>query len=325
MTGKGGVGKTTVAAALGLLAARAGKRTVICEVAEQERLSDLFGVDAAGHEERELAQNLHSVSVDPELAKEEWLRYQLKSGTLAGVLGGSSVFRYLSAAAPGLSELVTIGKVWDLAQLERRTGGSVFDVAIVDAPSTGHGVAMLRAPSTYASVARVGPIRRQALQIDAFLRDPERTAVVVVALPEEMPVNETLDLERRLNDEMDLAVDRAVVNALYPERFTREEVERLRAAAEAEGDGAAEVKRPRIAAEAGGARATAGERPRGGAANGALRAAIAEHERVRGQRSQLRRLRRGLDAPVATLPFLFEPELGLEQLGELARRLERAL
>src|SRR5918996_3848378 len=291
VTGKGGVGKTTVAAALGLIAARAGKRTVICEVAEQERLADVFGVDASGHEERELAPGLHAVSVDPERAKEEWLRYQLKSGTLAGVLGGSSVFRYLSAAAPGLSELVTIGKVWDLAQLERRTGGSVFDVAIVDAPSTGHGVAMLRAPSTYASVARVGPIRRQALQIDAFLRDRKRTAVGVVALPEEMPVNETLDLERRLAEEMGMEIDRAVVNALYPERFTREEAKRM---------------------------TTFG-------GNGAVRAALAEHERVRGQRSQLRRLRRGLDAAVATLPFLFEPELGREQLHELARRLERAL
>jgi anion-transporting ArsA/GET3 family ATPase len=305
VTGKGGVGKTTVAAALGLLAARAGKRTVICEVAEQERLSDLFGVDAAGHEERELAPNLHSVSVDPELAKEEWLRYQLKSSTLAGVLGGSSVFRYLSAAAPGLSELVTIGKVWDLAQLERRTGGSVFDLAIVDAPATGHGIAMLRAPSTYASVARVGPIRRQALQIDAFLRDPERTAVVVVGLPEEMPVNETLDLERRLADEMEMSIDRAVVNAVYPDRFTREDAKRLRAAAEPGGAGAAESGRV--------------------GPDGALRAALAEHERVRGQRSQLRRLRRGLDAPVATLPFLFEPELGPEQLDQLAGRLERAL
>jgi anion-transporting ArsA/GET3 family ATPase len=291
VTGKGGVGKTTVAAALGLVAARAGKRTVICEVAEQERLSDLFGGDGAGHEERELAPNLHTVSVDPDLAKEEWLRYQLKSGTLAGVLGGSSVFRYLSAAAPGLSELVTMGKVWDLAQLERRTGGSVFDLAIVDAPATGHGVAMLRAPSTYASVARVGPIRRQALQIDAFLRDRARTGVMVVAAPEEMPVNETLDLEERLRDEMEMAIDLAVVNAVYPERFTRAEAERLRASRK----------------------------------DGPVRAALAEHERVRGQRAQLRRLRRGLDAPVATLPFCFEPELGLAQLEELARRLERAL
>jgi anion-transporting ArsA/GET3 family ATPase len=317
VTGKGGVGKTTVAAAIGLIAARAGKRTVICEVAEQERLSDLFGVNASGHEERELAPNLHTVSIDRELAKEEWLRYQLKSGTLAGVLGGSSVFRYLSAAAPGLSELVTIGKVWDLAQLERRTGGSVFDMAIVDAPATGHGIAMLRAPSTYASVARVGPIRRQALQIDAFLRDRRRTGVVVVALPEEMPVNETLDIEHRLGEEMGMEIDRAVVNALYPERFTREDAQRLR---EAAGSGAREVVGggARRAERSGGGRA--GERR-----NAALRAALAEHERVRGQRTQLRRLRRGLDAPVATLPFLFEPELGLEQLDELARRLERSL
>jgi anion-transporting ArsA/GET3 family ATPase len=292
VTGKGGVGKTTVAAALGRLAARSGKRTVICEVAEQERLSSLFGVDASGHEERELAPRLHSVSVDPERAKDEWLRYQLKSNTLAGVLGGSSLFRYLSAAAPGLSELVTIGKVWDLAQLERRTGGSVFDLAIVDAPATGHGIAMLRAPSTYASVARVGPIRRQALTIDKFLRNRRRTGVVVVALPEEMPVNETLDFERRLADEMGMSIDRAIVNAVYPERFTGAEGKRLR----------------RVAHE-----------------DGAVRAALAEFERVRGQRSQLRRLRRGLDAKVATLPFLAEPELGLAQLDELAHRLERAL
>jgi anion-transporting ArsA/GET3 family ATPase len=308
VTGKGGVGKTTVAAAIGLVAARAGKRTVICEVAEQERLSDLFGVDASGHEERELAPNLHSMSVDPERAKQEWLRYQLKSGTLAGILGGSSVFRYLSAAAPGLSELVTIGKVWDLAQLERRTGGSVFDMAIVDAPATGHGIAMLRAPSTYASVARVGPIRRQALQIDAFLRDRRSTGVVVVALPEEMPVNETLDIERRLAQEMEMAIDRAVVNALYPQRFTAAEAERLRA-----------VEPDRNAD-----RSVAG-RAQPLARDGALSAALAEHERVRGQRSQLRRLRRRLEAPVTTLPFLFEPELGLEQLDELARRLERTL
>ena len=242
--------------------------------------------------------------MDPELAKEEWLRYQLKSGTLAGVLGGSSVFRYLSAAAPGLSELVTIGKVWDLAQLERRTGGSVFDLAIVDAPATGHGIAMLRAPSTYAGVARVGPIRRQALQIDAFLRDRRRTGVVVVALPEEMPVNETLDIERRLargDGDVDRpgGGERAVPGAVHP-RGRRSGCGRR---ADTHGDGAAASR----------------------ASAAPLRAALAEHERVRGQRSQLRRLRRGLDAPVATLPFLFEPELGLEQLEELARRLERAL
>ena len=185
VTGKGGVGKTTLAAALGLAAARRGKRVVLCEVAEQERLP-------------RLVPELSTVSVDPEEAKQEWLRYQLKSRTLAGVLGGSRLFHYLTAAAPGLSELVTMGKVWDLAQIEPRTGGPAYDLAIVDAPATGHGLAMLRAPSTHANIARVGPVGRHAEKIDSFLRDPAQTGVLTVALPEEMPVNETVEFERAL-------------------------------------------------------------------------------------------------------------------------------
>jgi anion-transporting ArsA/GET3 family ATPase len=297
VTGKGGVGKTTVAAALGLAAARCGKRTVVCEVAEQERLAAIFGASEVGHSELELAPGLFAVSVDPERAKEEWLGYQLKSTTLAGVLGGSRVFQYLTAAAPGLSELVTIGKVWDLAQLERRTGGSVFDLAIVDAPATGHGLAMLRAPRTFAGVAKVGPIARQAETIDRFLRDSASTGVLVTALPEEMPVNETIDFERSLRDELEMSVDAIVVNALLPKRFTGAEVRTLEAL-----DG------------------------RGGpAARAALRAALAEHERARAEHAQLRRLRRAAAAPVATLPRIFEPELGREELERLSAELERRL
>src|SRR5690242_7768791 len=123
VTGKGGVGKTTVAAALGLLAARRGRRTVVCEVAQQERLAALFGAREVGHGEPELAPGLFAVSVVPERAMHEWLRYQLHSGALAGLLGHSRLFSYLTAAAPGVSELVTMGKVWDLAQPPRRTGG----------------------------------------------------------------------------------------------------------------------------------------------------------------------------------------------------------
>jgi anion-transporting ArsA/GET3 family ATPase len=297
VTGKGGVGRTTVAAALGVLAARRGKRTVVCEVAEQERLAALFGIAGVGHGERELAPRLHAVSVQPERAKEEWLRYQLKSGMLAGVLSGSRLFQYLTAAAPGLSELVTIGKVWDLAQLERRTSGAVFDLAIVDAPPTGHGLAMLRAPATYASVARVGPVSRQARIIDSFLRDRSSTGVLVVALPEEMPVNETIDFERRLADELTMAVDHVVVNGVYPQRFNGDDARRLRSL---DGSGSP-------------------------AASAALRAALAEHERARGQRSQLRRLRRRVKAPVTTLPYLFEPQLGRAQVERLANELERSL
>jgi anion-transporting ArsA/GET3 family ATPase len=304
VTGKGGVGKTTLAAALGLAAARRGKRVVLCEVAEQTRLAALFSADPAGHAETELAPGLFTVSVDPEEAKQEWLRYQLKSRTLAGVLGGSRLFGYLTAAAPGLSELVTIGKVWDLAQLERRTGGGTFDLAIVDAPATGHGLAMLRAPSTFSAVARVGPVARQAEQIDRSLRDPAHTGVITVALPEEMPVNETIEFERALRRELGIAVDAMVVNAVHPARFDGREARALEAAVAA-ADGSAR-----------GARA---------AARAALAAALSEHRRARAEHAQVRRLRRAASAPVVTLPRVFEPELDRADLERLSVELERKL
>ena len=291
VTGKGGVGKTTVAAALGLLAARRGRRTVVCEVAQQERLAALFGAHEVGHGEPELAPGLFGVSVVPERAMHEWLRYQLHSGALAGLLGHSRLFSYLTAAAPGVSELVTMGKVWDLAQPQRRTKGARYDTVIMDAPATGHALALMRAPRTYANVARVGPVARQAAQIDAFLRDPATTGVLSVALPEEMPVNETVDLERRLGDELDIAVDQVIANAVLPDRFTEAEVGRLR--------------------------------PLDG--NTAVRAALAEHHRAAGQQQQLRRLRKAARAPVVTLPYLFEPELRRRELELLSDQLEELL
>jgi anion-transporting ArsA/GET3 family ATPase len=298
VTGKGGVGKTTVSAALGMVAARRGKRTIVCEVAEQERVSGVFGAGRVGHREVEVAPGLSAISISPHRAKEEWLEYQLRSGTLAGLLGHSRIFQYLTAAAPGLTELVTIGKVWELAQLQRKAArSSPYDLVIVDAPATGHGLALLHAPRTYAEVARVGPIRRQALLIDRFLRDGRSTGVLAVALPEEMPVNETLDLGERLRSEVGASLDGVVANALYPERFNAEEA---RALESLDGRGSA-------------------------TARAALRAALAEHHWARAQRSQLRRLRRGAGAPVVTLPYLFEPELSIEHLEGLSRELERKL
>jgi anion-transporting ArsA/GET3 family ATPase len=297
VTGKGGVGKTTVAAALGLLSARRGRRTVVCEVAEQERLAGLFGAHDVGHGEVELAPGLFSVSVQPERAMHEWLRHQLKSGALAGLLGHSRLFGYLTAAAPGVSELVTVGKVWDLAQERRRTGGLAFDTVIVDAPATGHALALLRAPRTYANIARVGPIGRQAGLIDGFLRDRSTTGVICVALPEEMPVNETADLEQRLGDDLGLGIDQVVANAVLPKRFTGGEVRRLRENGE---------------------RGTK-------AARAAIAAALVEDGRVESQREQLDRLRASVSAPVVTLPYLFEPEPRRLELELLSDVLEEAL
>ena len=234
VTGKGGVGKTTVAAALGLAASRAGKRTLVCEVAEQERITTAFGHEPAGFSEVEVAPDLNAFSINPEDAKEEWLRHQLRSGRLASLLNSSRIFQYLTAAAPGLAEVVTMGKIWELAQLQRRSkSGRPYDLVIVDAPATGNGLALLRAPRTFADIAKVGPIRNHAETIHRFTVDPGQSAVLAVALAEEMPVNETIDLEARLHDQMGLELAHVLVNGVLPERFTGAEV---KAIASANGD-----------------------------------------------------------------------------------------
>ena len=222
----------------------------------------------------------------------EWLRYQLRSGALAGLLGHSRLFHYLTAAAPGVTELVTMGKVWDLAQPQRRTGGARFDTVIMDAPATGHALALLRAPRTYANVARVGPdraARRRRSTRSCATRSA--TGVLSVALPEEMPVNETVDLERRLGDELGMRVDQIVANARAARSASR----------------AAEVRR----AGGAGARERGACRPRSPSTTGR-----------RGQQEQLERLRAEARAPVITLPYLFEPELRRREVELLSDRLE---
>src|SRR5919199_1346675 len=181
----GGVGKSTVAAALGLAAARRGRRTIIAEVARRDDVSRVLG--GTGVHEDELAPGLHHISIDPEEAMEEYLWDQLPSRALVDVLTSSRAFAYLAAATPGLRELVTVGKVWELAQDARRAPGArAYDLVVLDAPATGHGVAILAAPRTFAEVALAGPIARQGRTIDAMLSDPARTGVVAVARPEEM-------------------------------------------------------------------------------------------------------------------------------------------
>jgi anion-transporting ArsA/GET3 family ATPase len=294
VTGKGGVGKTTVAVALGMRAAAEGKRTIVCEVSSQENASRMFEHTTVGFHEVELEENLWAISIDPDESMREYVLLQLKVRAMRDMLFRSRIFNYLAAATPGLKELVTIGKIWELAQLDRKVkSGRKYDTVIVDAPATGHGVGFLQTPRTFANIARVGPIHSQAQTLDNFITDHENTGVAIVALPEEMPVNESAALEHDLVNEVGVAVDRVYLNGLYPERFSKADAEQLTALAAVEE----------------------------GASKAAARAALSEFGRARSQRAQLARLRRRAQAPVKTLPFLFEPDLGPEAARRLSKRL----
>lgn len=288
VTGKGGTGKTTVAAALGLAAAARGRRVVVAEVAARDELARaLVGHGATPFEERLVAPGLHHVSIDPQHAMEEYLVDQLPARALAEVLVRSRLFTYLAAATPGLRELLTMGKVWELAEARRRTPGAApYDLVVLDAPATGHGLALLEAPRTFADAARVGPIARHGRTIHEMLTDPTRIGVVAVATPEELAVNEVLSVRDALPDRLGLELDRVVLNAVLPDRLTAAEAQALETAGDAR----------------------------------AVRLARHHQRRARAQRVQAARLRDELggSVPVTSLGFLFRREVGLDELRELA-------
>jgi len=273
VTGKGGVGTSTVAAALGLLAASRGMRAIVAETgghADSVRLLAGSGVE--------------HVSISPRAAMEEYLHHRLPSRTLADMLAASGMFASFVTATPGMAELLTIGKAWELAQDDRRTPDEDrYDVVILDAPASGHGLAMLAAPRTFADTARVGPIHRQAGRIDASLRDPSQTAIVGVTTLEEMAVNELLELRAAVRDGLGREIDAVVANAVVADRFSAADVAALRVS-----EGAA------------------------------ARAALWADARARVQRTQQRRLRAALGESPLRLPQLYADPLGRAEAQQLA-------
>ena len=295
VAGKGGVGKTTVSAALARMAALAGLTTLIVEVEGKSGLGSAFGrPDPLTYEEVVLAAgggpdgaaDVRARTLTPDDALMEYLEDH-GMRRISKRLLSSGAIDVVSTAVPGIKDILVLGKV---KQLER---AGVADLIVLDAPAAGHAVTFLTSASGLLDAARVGPIRAQAQDVVDMLSDPARCQVVLVTLPEETPVNEVVETAFKLEDRVGVALGPVVMNGLYPP------VEGLAAD-------------PSEAAEAAGAFLLEGEAD-------SLRAAAAfRRERSALQDEQVARLADALPLPRLELPFLFTTELGRSEVETLA-------
>ncbi|MBX3224605.1 MAG: ArsA family ATPase [Labilithrix sp.] len=293
VTGKGGVGKTTVCAAEALALANKGKRVLVCMCHAKERLSTMFGSELIGPDVAPVAPNVWAVNMDPTRALEEYGAMMLKSRALYKLLFDNRYVRTFFRAVPGMQEWTLLGKAWWHTTETREDGSPLYDVVILDAPATGHGLDMLRVPKVILDVVPPGLLRRDAERAWQLFQDPKTCAVVLVTLPEEMPTTETIELAHALQGELRLPIGKIVVNCVLPPLFSKEERAAL------EGAKAAPIDSPADATVAAG-------RSR----------ALREHV----QASALARLSKELPVPPSFLPQLFEDAAQPKAIRELAKR-----
>jgi len=304
LTGKGGVGKSVVGAALALAARARGKRVLLVEVAAPLEAARRFGGSASRGRETEALPGLFTLNLDPQAVMDEYVRHVVKLDLVARRILASPIYHRFFAAAPGLKELMVLGKIMVLEQARRRLSREpLWDLVVVDAPATGHGLAYLKVPRAASLAVPVGPIGHNARRILALLRDPARTALVVVAAPEEMAVVEAVELYRAAEADVGIEPQAVVLNGCHERRFSDEdEAEVLRLAT----SGATGELEPGVPLEA------------------AVRAARRQIRRRKLTRFYRDRLKRTLDTPLVSLPFLFRETLGVDELGTLSDALEAA-
>jgi anion-transporting ArsA/GET3 family ATPase len=297
VVGKGGVGKTTVTAALARMLAAGGRRTLAIEMEAGGRLPAVLGTSEAVGTAREVAPNLCVVSIDGRVALEEYLGLVIPVKRLLSTVFSSRIYQYFVAAAPGLKELMTVGKVWYEAT---RADGSrpVWDAVVVDAPATGHGLQYLRMPQAARDTFGAGLVQREAARVVALLQDARTTAVHLVTLAEDMPVTEALEAHAQITGPLGLSVGAVIVNRVHRRRFEPAVLATLDRAATA---------------------ATGGDQA-------CLRAV---HDRAAEETSwsdinaqHLERLRTALGAgSLVELPYLFAEEFGESEIATLAHAL----
>lgn len=302
VTGKGGVGKTTVAAALALLAAERKKKTLACELDAKGDLSYFYETGPANFQGHDVTSGLRIMSMDTEASLREYLKLQLKIPVVGRIGPLAKAFDFVATAAPGVREILTVGKLcYEVRE-------NHYDVVVVDATATGHIIGQLAAPQAINQLVKVGLIRSQTDWMLEILSDPSQTGLVIVTTPEEMPVNETMELATRVRAETTVELAAVIVNRVLPELFGRSEEQVFDALSEPDAAGAlGEVLGDDPAPVLEGARLAV-----------RLRRTRAWH---------LDRLREGLDrsVPMLLLPMLFTRGFGMRTTRQIARNLSEEL
>ena len=298
-TGKGGVGKTTVSAAIALAASRRGQRVLLMEIGAKERGSRLFGSAPLSNEPLEVEENLFAVHVRPDAAFEEYAVLKLRLKALYRAVFENRFMQSFLRVIPGLNELTLLGKAWyEVEARDEATGRYRWDMVIVDAPATGHGVFFLKIPDVIAKVATSGPMAMEARQIANILRDRSITMLNLVTLVEEMPVNETIELKGQLDRELDVPLGYVVANAVYPPVFSQEQV------------GAVVEQRQEVPRD-------------GSAADRLIEAGMFRVERVALQRTYLDRIDDELDLPQIRIPYYFAERFDFQTISKIADDIDR--
>ncbi len=292
VVGKGGVGKTTVSAALALAAARRGKRVLVAMCNARERLSHMLEVAPIGPRNMAVLPEVEAVNMTPEVALEEYGMMILKVRALYKAVFENRFISAFLRGTPGIEAWSMLGKAYYHANETNKDGRRRYDLVILDAPATGHGLDMLRVPRVIVDVAPPGLLRREAVKAWNMFRDPRRSGVVVVTLPEDMPTNETIELYRALRGELDLPVAKLVVNRVLPRVFGADE-------------------RPLF-------EALPNEVPRDAPLWPLARAGRVRCLREQVQEDSLERLAAEVPVPRMELPDLLLPDLGRAQVESLA-------
>jgi anion-transporting ArsA/GET3 family ATPase len=217
VTGKGGVGKTAVAAALGRVLSAAGRRALLLEVDPRESAHRMVGLPPSAGEILSIDTSFYLQNLRPRRVLDRLVVERLRIGALTRRVLDSPVYHHFVEGAPGIKEMGVLGHALELLLREGSVQGPYLDTVILDAPATGHGLALLQAPGLVADVVDSGPFGNLASRLADFVNDQESTGVIIVSQAEEMPVQESLQLKEALEKELRREPDHLIVNGLYPE------------------------------------------------------------------------------------------------------------